>query len=289
MSPRPRWILDLHPDFPGSALVLDHLEERARRDGSPAPLIVTREDVVLGRGPFAQSPAATAATATTTELFLGYGTMHTMTRLARRPMPMGAAVFDDYAKLKCSSYYPHVYDLLGRTCFLVPFSALPTLPLQRMLASDRVFVRSDTNYKLFPAAELALANVAGWVETYREHGEELAVVSEVVRFDREYRCFLRDGAFFCGSSYAKQPLPMTAYEPVPAAVRRFAVLAATRMLRLGVNMCTVDVGVTSASGLENDVLRVVEIGGVNSWGIYGSNVEVFVREMEAEALERFGS
>ncbi len=257
------------------------------------PLIVTREDVVLGRGPFAPDPVATAAAeaTATTELFLGYGTMHTMTRLARRPMPMGAAVFDDYAKLKCSSYYPHVYDLLGRTCFLVPFSALPTLPLQRMLDSDRVFVRSDTNYKLFPAVELALENVPGWVETYREHGEELAVVSEVVRFDREYRCFLRDGVFFCGSSYAKQPLPMTEYEPVPDAVRRFAELAATRMLKLGVNMCTVDVGVTSpASGsTATDVLRVVEIGGVNSWGIYGSNVEVFVREMEAEALERYGS
>ena len=128
---RPRWILDLHPDFPGSELV------RAR---VPDPIILDRTDVMLGRFP----PRG--------ELVVGYGTMHTMTRLGRA----STAVFDDYARLKCSSYYRWLYELLGRTSVLVPFNALPSLPLAKMFG-ERVFVRTDTNYKLFPAGVHASA------------------------------------------------------------------------------------------------------------------------------------
>ncbi|WP_218025098.1 hypothetical protein [Nocardia jejuensis] len=46
-------------------------------------------------------------------------------------------------------------------------------------------------------------------------------------------------------------------------------------------MVTVDIGIDTG-----DVLRLVEIGGVNSWGIYGSKVSDFIAAMEAEALDR---
>jgi hypothetical protein len=46
-------------------------------------------------------------------------------------------------------------------------------------------------------------------------------------------------------------------------------------------MVTVDVGIEAGS------LRIVEIGGVNSWGIYGSNVKTFIEVMESEALSRW--
>lgn len=253
---RPQWLIDLHEEFPGSALVAAALDDA---------LIVEPHDAMTGRWPVVQEGRP----------IIGYGTMPTMRSLRRAPQ-LGEAVFDDYAMLRCSFYYRHVYDLLGRTALLVPFSAVPGLPLRRMFDSDQVFIRSDTNYKLFPAGVHAIAELGHWLQIYDQHRDELVVVSEVVTFEREYRCFCRDGRFVCGSSYPIEP-----YLPVPEHVRDFAETAAARLLAHGSTMITVDVGV----GLDG-VLRLVELGGVNSWGIYGSNVADFIAAMEAEALAR---
>ncbi len=250
---RPTWIIDLHSDFPGSAVVLAHLHN---------VVIMDKTDVLMQRWPTVSLPV------------VGYGTMAMLTRLARVP-ELGQAVFDNYATLRCSTYYSAIYDLLGRACVFAPFSALPLLPLERMFGSS-IFVRSDTNYKLFPSSVLTTSEAALWLDRYREHGDELVVISEVVSFEREWRCFCRNGTFFCGSSYPNEP-----YEVVPAHVRHFAERAAERMLKLGANMVTVDVGIAAGR------LRVVEIGGVNSWGLYGSDVDAFIRAMEAEALARW--
>ncbi|BAW08511.1 hypothetical protein NS14008_09590 [Nocardia seriolae] len=201
--------------------------------------------------------------------------MPTMGRL-RRAGRLGEAVFDEYSVLRCSFYYRHVYDLLGRIAVLVPFSAVPGLPLRRMFGGDQVFLRSDTNFKLFPAGVHAISELGSWLETYDQYRDELVVVSEVVTFEREYRCFCRDGGFVCGSSYPNEP-----YLPVPDRVRDFAETAAARLLAHGPTMVTVDVGVGP-----DGALRLVELGGVNSWGIYGSDVADFIAAMEAEALAR---
>lgn len=253
-----RWLIDLHPDFPGSAAVAARLRERA----GPEPIVVDRRSVILGEWPEIEPPV------------VGYGTMHTMTRLRRHPQ-LGPAVFDEYASLRCSSYYAHLHDLLGRAFLLAPLGALPGLPLARMLG-ERVFIRSDTNYKLFPAAVMSVADVESWVERYSEHRTELAVAAEEVQFDIEYRCFCRAGAFFCGSSYPTEP-----YREVPNEVRTFAEIAARRLDAVGLRMVTVDVGLTRAGP------RIVEVGGVNSWGIYGSNVDAFIDAMEDETRRRW--
>ncbi|MEU0544979.1 ATP-grasp domain-containing protein [Nocardia sp. NPDC005978] len=253
---RPRWIIDLHDEFPGSAAVAAALDD---------PLIVSAHDALVGSWPEVDAGRAV----------VGYGTMPTMTRLRRDPR-LGSAVFDDYAALRCSSYYRHLYDLLGRTAVLVPFAAVPTLPLERMFDADRVFLRSDTNFKLFPAGVHAVGDLGEWLRLHDRHRDELVVVSEVVTFEREYRCFCRDGRFVCGSSYPDEP-----YLRVPDPVRTFAEIAATRMLAHGLTMITVDVGVDP-----DGVFRLVELGGVNSWGVYGSDVTDFIRAMESEAITR---
>lgn len=35
-----------------------------------------------------------------------------------------------------------------------------------------------------------------------------------------------------------------------------------------------------------DRMRIVEVGGVNSWGVYGADPVQFVQAMEAEAIHR---
>ncbi|WP_458690372.1 ATP-grasp domain-containing protein [Nocardia tengchongensis] len=252
---RPQWLIDLHDEFPGSAAVAAVLDDA---------LIVEPRDAMTGRWPVVQEGRP----------IVGYGTMPTM-RSLRRVRQLGEAVFDDYTMLRCSFYYRHVYDLLGRTAVLVPFSAVPALPLRRMFDSDQVFIRSDSNYKLFPAGVHAIEDLDHWLQTYDQYRDELVVISEVVNFDHEYRCFCRNGRFVCGSSYPIEP-----YLPVPDPVRAFAETAA-RLLTHSATMITVDVG-ESPDG----ALRLVELGGVNSWGIYGSNVADFIAAMEAEALAR---
>ena len=253
MKPMARWILDLHDDFPSSRVLLPFLRE---------PVVLERDDVLKGRWPDLEGP------------LVGYGTMFTMTRL-RRHAQLSRAVFDDYGLLRCSSYYRWNYDLLKRTCLLVPLSALPNLPLRRMFDSDRVFVRSDTNYKLFPAAVHQLSELPDFLRCYANYQDELAVLSEVVQIDREYRCFCRQGKYVCGSSYPEAPF----LQP-PAQVRQLAELVAARLLGRGLPLVSIDVAECG-----DGQLRLVEIGGVNSWGLYGTDPEAFVAALEAQADE----
>ncbi|NEQ51108.1 MAG: ATP-grasp domain-containing protein [Leptolyngbya sp. SIO3F4] len=258
MSKPIRWLIDLHPDFPASNIVAAYLKSCDKTD----PIIMDRRAVMLGDWP------------QTADWIVGYGTMHTMNRLMRYT-PLNIGVFDDYASLRCSKYYGYIHSLLRRDFLFAPFGSLPYLPLQKMFG-ERFFVRSDTNYKLFPAEVLSISELSQWVDTYRDYAHELAVVAEVVKFDIEYRCFCRNGRFFCGSSYPTEP-----YAEVPQEIQIFAEGAAQVLADTGMNMLTIDVG------LCEDEPCIVEIGGVNSWGLYGANVDNFVITMEEEARERW--
>ena len=253
-----RWLIDRHPDFPASRTIEAYLTSHRQLE----PIILNRRDILFGNWP------------ETTDWIVGYGTMYTMSNLLRRS-PLNIGVFDEYPTLHCSKYYAYIHPLLKRAFLFAPFGALPYLPLQKMFG-DKLFVRSDTNYKLFPAEVLDISDLSKWVETYREHKNELAVVSEVVEFDIEYRCFCRNGVFFCGSSYPDEP-----YSEAPREVQKFAERAAQALADTGMNMLTIDVGLCGSE------LHIVEAGGVNSWGIYGANVDAFVTTMEAEARQRW--
>lgn len=253
-----RWLIDLHPEFPASEIVAEYLRQHKKIE----PIIIDRDDVMLGRWP------------DTEDWIVGYGTMFAMTRLLRH-QPLSTAIFDDYLGLRCSKYYSYIYPFLGRAFLFAPFGALPNLPLQRMFG-DNIFVRSDTNYKLFPAEVLKTQELPHWVKTYSHHQNELAVVSEVVSFETEYRCFCRNGIFFCGSSYPDEP-----YSEVPQEIRSVAESVAQALEVTGMNMLTIDIGIHAGEP------KLVEIGGVNSWGIYGSNVADFIAAMEEEAIDRW--
>jgi hypothetical protein len=250
---RVSWLIELDPDFPGPSQLLAHLRE---------PSVLEKPQPGHELWPDAKPPC------------VAYGTMRTLTRLQRHPK-LGVAVFDNYPALRCTSYYRYVYDLLGRRAFIVPMVALPRLNLASMFG-EQVFIRSDSNFKLFAAQVWPSRSVADLLDQQSIHREELVVVSEVVSLGQEYRCIFRDGRLVCHSSYPDEP-----YRPAPAEVIRFAEGVAQRLLQtLGLRMVSVDV----AQG--SDRLRLVEVGGVNSWGIYGGSPPAFIQAMEAEALER---
>lgn len=200
--------------------------------------------------------------------------MFCMTRLGRHPQ-LGRAIFDDYRLLRCSAYYRWTYDLLGRLCLLVPFSALSTLPLERIFESQRIFLRSDSNYKLFPAQIHELKALPEFLQIYGNHRHEMVVVSETIEIQREYRCFCRHGHYICGSSYPDPP-----FLSPPAEVRKLAEETARRLDLQGLALTSIDL-----AECNDGRLRLVEVGGVNSWGLYGSDPAAFVAALEAQADE----
>lgn len=250
---RPRWLIEIDPDFPGPEQLLRSqlVDVVPLEPGHPwAP-----------RWPEVALPA------------VAYGTMRTLRQLQSH-RPLAPAVFDHYPSLRWSVFVPHVYDLLGREVFLVPLAALAHLDLKRHFG-DQVFVRPETNYKLFAAGVVGCDEVAKFFEFHREHQAELVVLSEVVALGNEYRCFCREGEVVCHSSYPHEP-----YSPAPPDVVAFAAQCARRLYEArSLRMITVDVA-RAADGR----LRLVEIGGVNSWGVYGCDLEAFVAAMEAEAM-----
>ncbi|MCE9576269.1 MAG: ATP-grasp domain-containing protein [Deltaproteobacteria bacterium] len=244
------WLIGLHDDFPSAAALAARVRHPVLLDPSPT-----------ARLPVLALPA------------VAYGPMRAMLRVARDPQ-LAAAMGDDYARLRCSAYYPYVWRFLGRAAVLVPLVALATLDLARMFG-PRVFVRSDTNFKLFTAEVHDAAAVAVLSERHAIHADALVVVSEVIAITAEYRCFCHRGQFVCGSSY-----PAVPYAPVPAAMRAFAEEIAAAVAPLGLDPLTVDVAETP------DGPRLVELGGVHAWGLYGSDPAAFVAMMEAAARDR---
>lgn len=245
------WILDFDYDFTAPETISHFVESF---------VILPRETVVVW--PEVKYPC------------VAYGTMRKMMMMVRQP-GICEAVFDDYVALRCSHYYRYVYPFLGRRAFIVPFAALRCVEW-RTVFGERMFVRPDSNAKPFDAAVVEVDKLVEFAERYWHRGQnELVVVSEVVDLGQEYRCFCRNGRVFCNSSYPEPP-----YRRAPQKVIDFAQSIARVLLDAGFSsMLTIDIA-------EGDVLRLVEIGGVNSWGIYGGSVEAFVLAMEKEALER---
>jgi len=253
---RPQWILALSPHFSDPARLRPFLAN---------PIVLT--------------PAQLSGTAPMPVLAPGrprvaFGTMHHMMALLRHPV-LGDAVLDRHVALRCSQYYRHVYPHLGQAMVLAPVAALGHLPLQRMFGAS-VFVRPDGNNKPFEAEVLPTdpERVADCARRLQHHSDRLIVLSEVIDPGTEYRCFVRRGRVFAHSSYPRQP-----HVPAPPAVTAFAEAVAADLAGTGMTMLTVDVS------LSGERLRLVEVGGVNSWGLYGAREEDFVAGMEAEARQ----
>ncbi len=203
------------------------------------------------------------------------GTMRTLLQMIRVPH-LCEAVFDNHAELRCSSYYRAAYEYLGRDAFIVPMSGLVHAHLDRYFQRS-VFVRPDASHKPFEAEVVPTDQLDAFAHKYPGEARELAVVCEVIPIEAEYRCFVRNARVFAHSSYPKEP-----YEPAPEEVIEFAQTVASALSSyLSSNMLTIDVARSDGA------LKLMEVGGVNSWGLYGCALEDFVREMEAEALERY--
>lgn len=248
------WILELTPEFTDPELLTKHVQQCVTLEYS---------GINFRNWPQVQGPA------------VAFGTFRCLTQMQRNP-DLCNFIFDDYAQLTCTNYYRHLYRYLGRLAFIVPMSALPHMALEPVFGNS-VFIRPDSNKKTFEAEVVALNAMEKYLRSHQQHHDELVILSEVLQIDREFRCFCRNGKVFAHSSYKEEM-----YAPAPLEVLAFAEeIAAHTLQTLGINMLTIDVAVCG------DALKLIEIGGVNSWGFYGCDIKRFVEVMEAEARERF--
>jgi hypothetical protein len=256
MAARPRWLLDAPHDF-DDALRLEPL--------LAAPIWLPSNPLLE---PWPVAPPGP---------LVAFGAMRTLRRLARHA-PLARAVLDDWSRLACTDYYPHVYDLLRRDAVFAPLCALERLDLARRFG-PRVFIRPNGNHKPFEAKLIGPDEVSGLLSAHQAHLGELVVLAEPVRFVAEWRCWCRAGQLVTASSYPGPP-----YQAPPGEAVQLALTAAARLdAGLGQGFYTVDVG-----ALEDGRMALVECGGVGSWGLYGCDLEAFVRACEDEARERGG-
>lgn len=248
------WILEINPEFTDPELLAGRVGKCLRIEGG---------DYHRREWPEVSGPMAIL------------GTFRCLRQMVKVP-GLADAVFDTYSLLKCSAYYPHLFEYLGRQSFFVPLSALPELDLPRFFGSQ-VFIRPDANTKPFEAEVVGVEQVEEYLARHQKYLNDLVVLSDVIPIQREFRCFCRNGSVFAHSSYLEDN-----YQPATREVIEFAEAVAGRILNtLGINMLTVDVALS-----EGD-LKLIEIGGVNSWGFYGANQEDYIAGMEAEARERY--
>lgn len=257
------WLVEISPEFSDGKRVADYLEANGKK--------VHRIQMESPFGPPAwprtQDP-------------IGYGSVNFCLKMNRQP-PVCEGIFDNYMGLRCSNYYNYVYGMLGRTAILLPAGALADAILEPIFG-QRVFVRPDASIKEFDGqiVETNKLRQPRMIPALARLTDGLVVLSAPIHIGKEYRVFCRNGEAITSSSYEVPAREGQEYHPAPQDVVMFAEEAA-KLLRMPVgNILAVDVA--DYHGL----LRLVEVNGVNSAGLYGCDIGKFVEAMEAEALER---
>lgn len=250
------WVLESTPDFEEADRIEAVAARRVRIGEGPLGL-----DAL---GPRPEGPV------------VAFGSIRRMLALARDP-DWSDAVVDHHAVLACRTYYPALAEYFRRPLILSPLCLLEPSRLERWFG-ERVFIRPDSNTKTFDGQ---VVEVADWGEFTRQHArfaQDLVVVTGELAIEREWRVFCARGRAFAHSSYPTLP-----YTSAPREVIEFARgVSGALFARLGVRLASVDV-----ARLEGGELVLIEVGGVCSWGLYGADVEDFVRGIEEEVCAQW--
>jgi len=155
-------------------------------------------------------------------------------------------------------------------------AALQNAELLQMFGA-RIFVRPDDAIKRFDGQVMSIEEAMQLPAQYPHAHDCLVGLSEVVELGTEYRCFVHRGRVIAHSSYLTDDV-RPAPQDVIASAEAIANAAATRLTSA---LLTIDVAA------HHGVHRLVEIGGVNSWGLYGADVAAWIAAMEYEARQRW--
>jgi hypothetical protein len=216
-----------------------------------------------------------------------YGSLNTAERLRVLGPDWVPFVWFDRAAFSCRSYYAHWGDLLIQEQYaFYPLAELPRLKRQLYRLHGRdgaVFVRPDDNDKSFSGRLVPEETFATWYEEATALGADpaaLAVVASPVRIDAEWRLVVADRRVIAASAYKggdRLPRPPERHlaEAVDFAARIAAAPWQPRPIYcLDVAFCGGRFG-------------VLEIGGINSAGLYRCDLSAVVRAMNEIAVREF--
>lgn len=216
-----------------------------------------------------------------------YGSLNTaeyLRVLQRNWVPL---IWYDAVAFSCRSYYAHWGRYLVQEQYgFFPLAELPRLKcsLYQMFGKDgMVFIRPDDNDKSFSGRLVPEGNFPEWFEETQAAGPvatALAVVSAPVRIEAEWRFVIADRKVVAGTGYkggGKLADPGDCYRN--AALFAQEIAAAPWQPRA---IYCVDV----AYG-QGGRYRLVEIGGINSAGLYRCELLPVIRAMNAIAERDF--
>ena len=186
-------------------------------------------------------------------------------------------------QFQCSYYYPRIGEhLLNYNCMMIPFGCLNRRKeslFGYMGKEDKIFVRPSSGFKTFTGK---VATKETWkkdfklFEFYGIDPEELVVVAPPSEIKREWRAVVADNRIIAGSEYYtdeawNKDLPV---ENLPAEVLQYAQEVVTSSNYQPDPVWTIDICETKAGDL-----KVVEVGSFSCAGLYASDPEPIVKEV----------
>jgi hypothetical protein len=216
-----------------------------------------------------------------------YGSLNTCDYLRVRHRNWVPLVWFDEAAFSCRAYYAHWGKYLVQEHYgFYPLGELPRLkePLYQAFGRDgMVFIRPDDNDKSFAGRRVPADNFAQWYAEVQAAGADsatLAVVAAPVRIEAEWRFVIADRKVVAGSPYRWGGKLELSPDTLQTAARLAAAIAAEPWQPRPI-YC-VDVGYRA-----DGRFRLVEIGGINSAGLYRCDLAAVIRAMNDIAVREF--
>jgi hypothetical protein len=222
-----------------------------------------------------------------TQPVIFYGSLNTaeyLRVLQRNWVPL---IWFDAAAFSCRSYYAHWGRYLVQEQYgFFPLAELPRLKrsLYQMFGNEgMIFIRPDDNDKSFSGRLVPEGNFRQWFEetqAARPAATALAVVSSPVRIEAEWRFVIADRKVVAGTAYkggAKLANPSDCHRK--AALFAHEIAAAEWQPRA--------IFCSDVACCEGDRYRLVEIGGINSAGLYRCDLLPVIRAMNTVADRDF--
>jgi hypothetical protein len=216
-----------------------------------------------------------------------YGSLNTSQYLRLLHKNWVPLIWFDTEAFGCRSYYAHWgKHLIQQDYALYPVGELPRLKdrLYRTFGKEgSLFIRPDENDKSFSGRLVPEDNFSKWFDEIRVEGvvpEALAVVASPVRLDAEWRFVIADRKVVAGSGY-KGGGKLENVADCERQARAFAQAIAAEPWQPHVIYC-LDVAYRG-----DGRLGILEIGNINSAGLYRCDLLPVIQAMNAIAERDF--
>jgi hypothetical protein len=221
-----------------------------------------------------------------------YGSLNAAKFIQSQHAYMRPGVWMDLNKFLCQTYYVHYgRHLLGQRYAMMPVDELykrQDFVFDTFGRDGKVFIRPDRGDKPFNGEIVSREEMDNWYECTSKYDDpqkelyKLAVVVEPVHIEAEWRLTILNGKVVTGSQYRKMVDGRSSVEIEPGCPEGVARYAEKVIKETGWTphpIFVMDIASTNTYGWGDDGLRVIEIGAVNTCGLYACDIRKVVEAM----------